>query len=151
MKLPFKSLQSRIIFLFLTLILVVQFIGFIAIWVSINKNARAAITEQLGVGEKVLRTVINRSGENLALSARILATDYGFRQAIASNDNETIQSALENSGARIESDVNMLYNPEGMQLITSAGLPKNLTHAPVHQLIESSQSGGDAYKVLVDV
>ena len=75
MRLPFKSLQSRIIFLFLTLILVVQFFGFIAIWFSINKNARAAITEQLGVGEEVLRTVIIRRGENLTLSARILATD----------------------------------------------------------------------------
>lgn len=108
---PFKSLRSRIIFTFLTLILVVQFVGFIAIWVSINKNARVAITEQLGIGEEVLRNVITRSGENLTLSARILATDYGFRQAIATHDYETIKSALDNSGARIEADINMLNSP----------------------------------------
>ena len=143
--LPFKSLRSRIIFVFLTLILVVQFVGFIAIWFSINKNARVAITEQLGVGEKVLRTVINRRGENLTLSARILATDYGFRQAIASNDHETIKSALDNSGARIESDINMLYSPEGQRLVTSGSIPANLIDAPILKLIESSQVGGDSF------
>lgn len=146
---PFKSLQSRITFLFLTLILVVQFVGFIAIWISINKNARVGITEQLGVGEKVLRTVIIRQGENLTLSARILATDYGFRQAIASNDNDTIQSALENSGARIDSDINMLYSPDGVRKVASGSIPVNLIDAPILKLIESSQIGGDSFGMVV--
>ena len=146
---PFKSLQSRITFLFLTLILVVQFVGSIAIWVSINKNARAGITEQLGVGEKVLRTVIIRQGENLTLSARILATDYGFRQAIASNDNDTIQSALENSGARIDSDINMLYSADGVRKVASGSIPVNLIDAPILKLIELSQIGGDSFGTIV--
>lgn len=149
MKLPFKSLQSRIVFLFLSLILVVQFFGFVAIWVSINTNARVAIKEQLGVGEQVLRTVINRRGENLALSASILATDYGFRQAIASNDNETILSALENSGARIESDVNMLYSPDGVRQVVSGQLPQTITDAPILKLIETTQLGGESFNIAV--
>ncbi len=149
MKLPFKSLQSRIVFLFLSLILVVQFFGFVAIWVSINTNARVAITEQLGVGEQVLRTVINRRGENLALSASILAADYGFRQAIASNDKETILSALENSGARIESDVNMLYSPDGLRQVVSGQLPETITDATILKLIETTQVGGESFNIAV--
>ena len=145
----FKSLRSRITFLFLTLILVVQFVGFIAIWISINKNARLAITEQLGIGEEVLRNVITRSGENLALSARILATDYGFRQAIATNDYETIKSALDNSGARIEADINMLYSPEGDREVMSGNIPANLIDAPVLKLIESSLLGGDSFSTVI--
>lgn len=145
----FKSLSSRITFLFLTLILVVQFIGFIAIWVSINKNARLSITEQLGIGEEVLRNVIIRNGENLTLSARILATDYGFRQAIASNDSETIKSALDNSGARIESQINMLCSPEGVRQVVSGTIPENLIDAPILKLIETSQSGGDSFTTAV--
>ena len=146
---PFKSLRSRIIFLFLTLILVVQFVGFIAIWFSINKNARSAITEQLSIGEKVLRTVIIRRGENLTLSARILATDYGFRQAIASNDYETIKSALDNSGARIESNINMLYSPEGKRLVVSGTIPANLVDGPILKLFKSSQAGGDSFGIAI--
>ncbi len=149
MKLPFKSLQSRIVFLFVTLILVVQFIGFMAIWVSINKNARVSIKEQLGIGEQVLRNVITRQGENLTLSARILATDYGFRQAIASNDSETIQSALENTGARIESDVNMLYSPEGLRQVVSGDLPANIMDGPIRHLIETAQNGGDSFNITI--
>lgn len=149
MKLPFKSLQSRIVFLFLSLILVVQFFGFIAIWVSINTNARVAIKEQLGVGEQVLRTVINRRGENLALGASILATDYGFRQAISSDDKETILSALENSGERIKSDVNMLYSPDGVRQIVSGQLPETITDMPILKLIEAAQAGGESFNMAV--
>ena len=145
----FKSLRSRITFVFLSLILVVQFVGFIAIWVSINKNARVAITEQLGIGEEVLRTEIVRRGENLTLSAKILANDYGFRQAIATNDDETIQSALDNNGARIESDINMLYSPEGVRQVVSGNIPINLVDRPIIKLIESSQSGGDSFDTAV--
>lgn len=145
----FKSLRSRITFLFLTLILVVQLIGFFAIWVSINKNARVAITEQLGIGEEVLRTVITRNGENLTLSARILSKDYGFRQAIASKDSETIKSALDNSGGRIESQINMLYSPEGVRQVVSGTIPENLIDAPILNLIETAQSGGESFKAAV--
>lgn len=149
MQLPFKSLQSRITVLFLTLILVVQIIGFFAIWLSINKNARHAITEQLEVGEKVLRTVIIQRGESLTLSARILANDYGFRQAIASNDYETIQSALENNSARIESNLSMLYSPEGVRQVVSGNTPTYMVDAPILKLIESSQVGGDAFRLTI--
>ncbi len=149
MQFPFKSLQSRITVLFLTLILVVQIIGFFAIWFSINKNARHAITEQLEVGEKVLRNVIMQRGESLTLSARILANDYGFRQAIASNDYETIQSALENNSARIESNISMLYSPEGIRQVISGNIPSNMSDAPILKLIESSQVGGDAFKLTI--
>lgn len=146
---PFKTLRSRIIFTFLTLILVVQFVGFVAIWFSINKNARVAITEQLGIGEEVLRNVITRRGENLTLSARILATDYGFRQAIATNDYETIKSALDNNGVRIDSDINMLYSPEGDRQVVSGSIPAYLIDTPILKLIESSQLGGDAFSTAV--
>lgn len=146
---PFKSLQSRIIFLFLTLILVVQFIGFIAIWVSINKNARHAITEQLEVGEEVLRNVISRRGESLTLSARILANDYGFRQAIASSDTETIKSALENNSARIESDVSMLYSPDGVRQVVAGSMPFDNADNVVLELIASAQTGGNSFSPAV--
>ena len=149
MRFPFKSLQSRITVLFLTLILVVQILGFGAIWLSINKNARLAITEQLEVGEKVLRTVITQRGDSLTLSARILANDYGFRQAIASNDNETIQSALENNSARIESSVSMLYSPEGVRQVVSGHIPFHMVDAPILKLIESSQVGGDSFRLTI--
>lgn len=146
---PFKSLQSRIIFLFLTLILVVQLVSFVAIWFSINKNARVAITEQLEVGEEVLKTVIVRRAEGLTLSARILANDYGFRQAIASNDIETIQSALENNSARIESDVSMLYSPEGARQVSTGSLPVDMSDRHIAELIEASRAGGESFNSVV--
>lgn len=146
---PFKSLQSKIAILFLTLILVVQFTGFLAIWFSINKNARVAISEQLEVGEEALITEMNRRGEGLTLSARILATDYGFRQAIATNDVETIKSALENNSSRIEADVSMLYTPEGVRQVVASNVPFNMADSTVKDLIDSAQLGGNSYSPAV--
>jgi diguanylate cyclase len=92
----FSSLRSRITLTFLSLILIVQFLGFNAIRLSIEENARKSIDEQLEVGESVFLNLLNQRGENLAQGARILANDYGFKQAIASSDIETVASALKN-------------------------------------------------------
>ena len=51
----FHSLESRIVALFLVLILLVQLVGFFAIRNGINDNARAAISDELLIGQKVFQ------------------------------------------------------------------------------------------------
>ncbi|WP_334188784.1 diguanylate cyclase domain-containing protein, partial [Noviherbaspirillum sp.] len=96
-----RSLESRIVLLFLVLILAVQASGFMAIRIGIDQNARSAIQEELVVGERVFRRLLGLYAHNLTQGARVLASDYGFKQAIASDDSETIASALTNHGGRI--------------------------------------------------
>ena len=82
----FNSLASRIVLLFLVLILAVQVAGFIVIRQSINDNAREAISKQLLVGERVFRRQLDQSAEKFATSAHILAKDTGFGEAIGTNE-----------------------------------------------------------------
>lgn len=113
----FKSLHSRIAVTFLSLILAIQFLGFGAIRTSINNNARASVNEQLQVGERIFRNILRQNGSNLAQAASILAADYGFRQAVTSNDEETIRSAVTNQQDRIGADIAIFYpttNPASM-------------------------------------
>lgn len=145
----FKSLQSRITVLFLTLILVVQGATFAAIWSNINKNARTDILRQLVTSEGALQSVLSRYGENFTLSAGILATDYGFREAIATNDAETVISALENLDARIDAQISMLYSPELIRLYTSGEQVSTDIDAHVVKLINRLQSGGNSYTKVV--
>ncbi|MDY7578900.1 EAL domain-containing protein [Herbaspirillum sp. RTI4] len=107
-----RSLQSRIVALFTLLILLVQLAGFFVIRSAIEANARTSIQENLIVGEKVFMRLLDQNAQKLTLGARLLAADFGFRQAIASDDRETIQSVLTNHGARIGASLAMLIGTD---------------------------------------
>ncbi|MEZ0330826.1 MAG: EAL domain-containing protein [Methylophilaceae bacterium] len=145
----FNSLKQRITFVFLTLILVIQFIGFIAIRHSIGTNARASINEQLQVGEQIFHNLLNQNAESLSLSARILASDYGFRQAVSSKDIETINSALANHQSRINANIAMFFNNDGEQVASAGEDAMNEDNSKIAQLLMNARSQGDANEIVV--
>ena len=112
-KLRFGSLQARIVTLFVLLFLVVQVLGFAFITRAISDNARSSLREELSVGERIFSRQLAQNGQRLILAANILSADFAFREAIATNDEETIASALRNHGNRIKSDVMMLVGLDG--------------------------------------
>jgi diguanylate cyclase (GGDEF)-like protein len=140
----FKSLKTRIAVIFLTLILSIQIIGSIVIRISIEKNARASVNEQLEIGEKIFISLLQQNGENLSQSAGILAADYGFRQAIASRDFATILSALNNNQARIGADVSIFYTTENDALAVTGKLSSDVIKPSIVKLIEQAQAAGQA-------
>ena len=96
-----SSLGARVVALFLGLLAVVQLASFSAISVGLNQHARGKLPEQLQVGERVLQSLLDQRAQTLIEAGRLLAADYGFREAVLSKDRETIASVLENHGARI--------------------------------------------------
>jgi len=142
--LKFKSLKSRIAVIFLTLILGIQVIGFFAIRTSIEKNARNSVNEQLEVGEKVFLSLLKQNGESLSQGARILAIDYGFREAIGSHDIETIESALNNHQERLGADISIFYTSADEDLVISGDVTSNAVKASIVSLVESAQNAKDA-------
>ncbi|MBX3621121.1 MAG: EAL domain-containing protein [Rhizobacter sp.] len=105
-----KSLGARIVLLFLGLLLVVQGLSFFAIRASIDHNARASIAADLEVGERLLRRLLEQNAHKLSEGATLLASDYGFRSAVASQDAATIGSVLANHGERIGAGVTALLD-----------------------------------------
>ncbi len=98
-------LSNRMVVLSLLLLLVVQALGFVAIRSSIERNARATLTDELQVGERVWSRLLDQRATKLTQGAALLAADFGFRSAVSSNDQATIASALENHGARIDASM----------------------------------------------
>ena len=105
-----SGLAGRIVTLFLGLLLAVQSAGFFVIRHSIDANARADLAHQLQTGERLLGRLLEQNAQALKQAATLLASDYGFRDAVASDDNETIRSALDNHGARIGASVTALLD-----------------------------------------
>ncbi len=111
----FRSLESRIVTLFLVLIVAVQLVGLMVIQRGIDSNARFAISGELNNGGKVFRRLLDQNAQNLRFGARLLARDTAFLAAIGNNDEgdrATIESALANSGRRIKASLTMLVSAE---------------------------------------
>ena len=107
-----QRIETRIIALFLILLLLVQAVSFILIQRSVDANAMAAVASELRVGERVFDTVLAQRADRLAEATRVLAADYGLRAALASDDRETIASALQNHGSRIGAQVAFLTDAQ---------------------------------------
>lgn len=136
----FRSLRTRIATVFLGLILIIQTLGSLAIRFNIDKNAKQSIEKELIVGERVFLNLLSHNSENLIQSAKILATDYGFRQAIASRDFETIISAISNHQSRINADIAFFYEPNSEYIAISGGIEETIALPPIKQLISQAVS-----------
>src|SRR5688500_10553080 len=96
-----ERVQTRIILFFVALLALVQVAAFLFVNAANSRGAQAKIAEELNVGQRVFARVLDQNAEKLKLSARVLAADFAFREAIATHDTGTIASVLANHGARI--------------------------------------------------
>lgn len=131
-------LATRIVMLSLALLLLVQLAGFEVLRYNIEHNARAQVTQDLLLGERVWQRMLDQNGQRLRLGASVLAADFGFRAAVTSGDTETIQSALENHGARIGAAVTALLDTQFKVLAVSGSPEMGGNKAVLPKLTEQS-------------
>ncbi len=148
--LQFGSLQARIVTLFVLLFLLVQMLGFAFITRAIAENARSGLREELAVGERIFSRQLAQNGQRLVLAASILSADFGFRQAIATDDAETIASALRNHGSRIKADLMMLVGLDTH--VIASTLPDKAMNGqfPFADLLKEAERQGASSVVLVE-
>ncbi len=104
------GLSSRIVALSLLLLLLVQAAVFSVVRISVDQSARRQVAQELQVGERVWRRLLDQNAQQLRQGASVLAADFGFRSAVNSGDIATIASALENNGARIGATITALVD-----------------------------------------
>lgn len=143
-------LESKIVALFIILIVVVQLAGFAAIRKAIDGNARSAITDELAIGQRVFARLLDQNAQKLTQGARLLASDFGFRQAIGTDDRDTINSVLANHGARIGASMAMLIGTEGQIRASTLEYPDTDLQRSSMELIRKPEAeNGAADNVIV--
>jgi diguanylate cyclase (GGDEF)-like protein len=156
MRFRFRSLESRIVTLFLLLIVVVQVMGLLVIQQGINSNARASISGELVNGGKVFRRLLEQNTQSLTAGARLLARDTGFLAAIGgtgdnAGDRATVESALANSGRRIKASLVMFLDAEGkIQVSTDDKQSAGMEKLVAAMLDKSEQAGGASAVAVVE-
>lgn len=105
-----KSLEGRIVGFFVLLLLAVQMAGLFSIRYAIEQNARNNLREELNVGVRVFKRLLEQNSQQLVEATAVLTYDYGFREAVAIQDRDTILSVLNNHSARIKASGMALIN-----------------------------------------
>ncbi|XKV49971.1 EAL domain-containing protein [Pseudomonas sp. nanlin1] len=108
-----SSFQARIACVLVLLLLVVILALTVAVKFATGDAVRAQASEQLQVGARVFERLLDFRGKRLRDGVQLLSADFGFRDAVASGDSETIRSALLNHGARIGASDMFLLGMDG--------------------------------------
>ncbi len=106
-------LRSQITWLFVVLIFLTTVAIMASIWLRTAEYSHNNIDRRMDGAQRVLNQYLTAKEQLLITAARVLTADFGFKQAVATRDENTIVSALENHGQRIQADVMMLLNTEG--------------------------------------
>ncbi|HEY0563461.1 MAG TPA: diguanylate cyclase [Methylophilus sp.] len=106
----YKFYESKILFVLISLIILIQISAFAAQIVSNRLIIEKSINEQLQIGAQVLYKLLESRSTQLRQSADVLVSDYAFRESvsIARDDVPTINSMLQNHGARAKAPLMIL-------------------------------------------
>ncbi len=130
------GLSSRIVALSLFLLLLVQGAVFSVVRIAIEQSARRQVGQELQVGERVWRRLLEQNAQKLSQGASLLAADFGFRDAVGSGDTDTIESALENHGARIGATMTALLDTQLKLKAVAEGQNANAQRAILEQIAQ---------------
>jgi diguanylate cyclase (GGDEF)-like protein len=122
------SISHRLILVLVSILVVSLAIFIAATFIATSQSTEQTLQRELSVSERVLRSTLEQRGQELVQAAAVLTNDFGFRQAVATGDDETIVSALTNQGERIDSDLVALLDPRGEILLSSHQLPALQQH-----------------------
>jgi len=135
----FNSLRSKWISLLVVLLSLLMLLTGYATLKSMRANSIQQAELSLEVASKVFQQALDGRAAQLSNSVSLLATDFGFRQAIATAEQATIESVLQNHGSRINAQLALLLTPRGELLASSA----RLDASDIRQLLPATL-GSDA-------
>ncbi|TMP79992.1 GGDEF domain-containing protein [Pseudoalteromonas phenolica] len=122
------TLKQRIILLCVGLVLLTAITSLASFWWSTNQYNDKQVQQGIKVAQNVYQQYLKAKERLLVTASTVLTADFGFKQAVASRDQETIQSALFNHSNRIDADLMLLMDLKGNVIASNKEglmLPKN--------------------------
>lgn len=99
------SFYKRVVLLLCGLVLLVQLFNLSAVLTTISEGVRSEMRTDLQKASELVVQLLEQRSNLLLTSTEVLAADFGFRAALASQDDATILSALRNNVDRIDADL----------------------------------------------
>ena len=140
------SLRSHILLPFIILIVVTSIAIIGSVFFATRNNINNQAEEALHTGKRIFERLMSVRGQQLITSSEILVSDFGFKTAIASEDKNTILSALENYQQRINVDLMMIHNLDGGLVSTTN---KNHPYELTKEIIDTIKEDGGILTALL--
>jgi diguanylate cyclase (GGDEF)-like protein len=144
------ALRTRIALTFLLLLAAVLAAALGAVSAANRGNAAREVQRQLDLGTREFSHLLENNRRQLTQGAQAVAADYGFHEAVAARDTDTLASALENSGARIGAAMVVLTSLKGEVIAASGSHMKAGMQFPISPSERSGAAGESATTLMVD-
>ncbi|MDI1350315.1 bifunctional diguanylate cyclase/phosphodiesterase [Aquabacterium sp.] len=118
-----RRLQTRILAVYLGLLLVVQGTTYWVIHNAIDRNARQSVAESLGSGEALLLRLLHQQQDALQQATRALAEDASLHTALTLAQPEGMLTALRSHREAVRASVTLLTTPAFVPLSQTEDSP----------------------------
>lgn len=142
-----QRLQDRIVAFFVILLVVVQVAAFFFIRQSAENTARNAMREELRVAERVFNRLLAQNAQRLVEASRVLASDFGFRAAVATQEAQTIGEALRNHAGRIRASGMAMVSLDGRVVADTLDNRLAAQVFPFPELVAEAAQKGHAWGI----
>ncbi|TNF06570.1 MAG: HAMP domain-containing protein, partial [Gammaproteobacteria bacterium] len=137
-----NSFRNRLVISLVVVLMLVQLVTAVFVLNAAHTEQAVQQKKSLDVGINVFREVLANRSQQLSQSLSVLSADFGFKRAIATGENETILSVLENHGSRISADAAVLLSPQGDLVFSSLpGIAESDINALFRLATDTSTSG----------
>jgi len=141
----FRHLRTKLTVLYAGLFGAALLLVSLAVYAAISTNARGVVRGELLASGAAFDRIWDMRAGQLEGSAGLLSRDFGFREAVASRDEATIRSALENLRVRLGIDVAFIVGVDGE---VTGGDPRALGAAG-NQIMAAVETADNPAGVLV--
>lgn len=109
----FRRLSTELTIIYAALFGVVMLAIGAAVFIAVEANSDRAVRAEMTASSAVFDRLWELREKQLSDTAGVLARDFGFREAVATGDQETILSALDNIQARFTLDTAFIVDLDG--------------------------------------
>ncbi|MEI9906411.1 MAG: cache domain-containing protein [Asticcacaulis sp.] len=117
----FKKLSTKLAVMFGGLFSLALMVIAMACYVAVVSYARASVQKELQASASVYKRIWNDTSDSLQTNAVLTGRDFGFKQALATHDLATVQSAFDNLQSRVRMDSGLIIGADGKPMVGDDG------------------------------
>jgi hypothetical protein len=117
----FKRLSTKLSVMFGGLFSLALLVIALACYMAVVSYARASVQKELQASASVFQRIWTLKSEALQSNAVLLSRDFGFKSALATRDNITVESAFDNLQSRLNVEIGLIIGPDGNPVVGEAG------------------------------
>ncbi len=115
------SFRSKLMLLTVVPLAIAQIVTLFAIMQTVERDIESRAQQSLVTGGMVVTEFLDSRGEQLRTSVEVMSSDFGLKQATATDDATTIRSVLDNHSKRVHADMAMLVDLDAKTVASTLG------------------------------